>query len=63
MEEQPYLLNKESNWLIEFKAREQLKAAMSEYIEYYNNERINTKRKGLSPLAYRQQSFQDLALI
>ena len=63
MEEQPYLLNKESNWLIEFKTREQLKAAMSEYIEYYNNERINTKRKGLSPLTYRQQSFQDLALI
>ncbi|WP_418903054.1 IS3 family transposase, partial [Thomasclavelia ramosa] len=29
---------------------EQFKAAMSEYIEYYNNERINTKRKGLSPL-------------
>ena len=63
MEEQPYLLNKESNWLIEFKTREQFKAAMSEYIEYYNNERINTKRKGLSPLAYRQQSFQALALI
>ncbi|WP_418953978.1 IS3 family transposase [Thomasclavelia ramosa] len=48
---------------MEFKTREQLKAAMSEYIEYYNNERINTKRKGLIPLAYRQQSFQDLALI
>ena len=63
MEEQPYLLNKESNWLIEFKTREQLKAAMSEYIEYYNNERINTKRKGLSPLVYRKQSFQDLTLI
>ena len=63
MEEQPYLLNKESNWSIEFKTREQLKAAMSEYIEYYNNERINTKRKGLSPLVYRQQSFQDLTLI
>ena len=63
MEEQPYLLNKESNWLIEFKTREQLKAAMSEYIEYYNNERINTKRKGLGPLVYRQQSFQDLTLI
>ena len=63
MEEQPYLLNKESNWLIEFKTREQFKAAMSEYIEYYNNERINTKRKGLSPLVYRQQSFQDLTLI
>ncbi|MFR2720360.1 MAG: IS3 family transposase [Thomasclavelia ramosa] len=24
---------------------EQFKAAMSEYIEYYNNERINTKEK------------------
>ncbi|MFR5001000.1 MAG: IS3 family transposase [Thomasclavelia ramosa] len=42
---------------------EQFKAAMSEYIEYYNNERINTTRKGLSPLVYRQQSFQDLTLI
>ncbi|MFQ9184014.1 IS3 family transposase [Thomasclavelia ramosa] len=42
---------------------EQFKAAMSEYIEYYNNERINTKRKGLSPLVYRKQSFQDLTLI
>ena len=40
-----------------------LKITMEEYIEYYNNERINTKRKGLSPLVYRQQSFQDLALI
>ena len=39
------------------------KAAMSEYIEYYNNDRINTKRKGMSQLAYRQQSFQDLTLI
>lgn len=46
----------------EFKTKEQLRAAMTEYIEYYNNERINIKRKGLSPLAYRQQSFQDLVL-
>lgn len=46
----------------EFKTKEQLRAAMTEYIEYYNNERINIKRKGLSPLAYRQQSFQELVL-
>ncbi|MBE6129821.1 MAG: hypothetical protein E7185_11180 [Erysipelotrichaceae bacterium] len=41
---------------------EQLKKAMEEYIEYYNNERINVKRKGLSPMAYRQQSLSDLQL-
>ncbi|WP_420841804.1 IS3 family transposase, partial [Floccifex porci] len=27
-----------------------------------NTERINAKRKGLSPLAYRQQSFKQLTL-
>ncbi|MGJ1022521.1 IS3 family transposase, partial [Thomasclavelia ramosa] len=26
---------------------EQFKAAIIKYIEYYNNEKINTKRKGL----------------
>ncbi|MBR3311820.1 MAG: IS3 family transposase [Solobacterium sp.] len=35
---------------------------MEEYINYYNNERINAKRKGLSPLAYRQQSLSNLQL-
>ena len=33
-----------------------LKKAIEEYIKYYNEKRINVKRKGLSPLAYRQQS-------
>lgn len=46
----------------EFKTREQLKAAMIEYIKYYNEERINIKRKGLSPYAYRQQSINELKL-
>ncbi|MBQ6494015.1 MAG: IS3 family transposase, partial [Erysipelotrichaceae bacterium] len=36
--------------------------AMEEYILYYNAERINAKRKGLSPLAYRQQSLSKLQL-
>lgn len=34
-----------------------LKKAIEEYIKYYNEKRINVKRKGLSPLAYRQQSI------
>ena len=34
-----------------------LKKAIEEYTKYYNEKRINVKRKGLSPLAYRQQSL------
>lgn len=34
-----------------------LKKAIEEYIKYYNEKRINVKRKGLSPLDYRQQSL------
>lgn len=34
-----------------------LKKAIEEYIKYYNEKRINVKRKGLSPLASRQQSI------
>ena len=40
-----------------FKTLDELKAAMEEYIRYYNEERINTKRKGLTPLEYRYQSL------
>lgn len=42
---------------------EELIKAMEEYIKYYNEERINIKRKGLSPLQYRQQSLSNLELI
>ncbi|WP_173482665.1 IS3 family transposase, partial [Marinobacterium sp. xm-a-152] len=28
-----------------------------EYIDYYNNERIKLKLKGLSPIAYRNQAL------
>ena len=45
-----------------FKTRTELVKAMEEYIAYYNTERINAKRKGLSPLAYRQQPFNQLTL-
>ena len=33
---------------------------IEEYIQWYNEERISIKRKGLSPLEYRQQSFSKL---
>lgn len=46
----------------EFASLEDLKKAIEEYINYYNTKRINEKRKGLSPLAYRQQSLSSLEL-
>ena len=41
----------------EFKTLEQLQKAMEEYIEYYNNERIQVKLKGLTPCQARDQSI------
>ena len=41
----------------EFKTLDDLTIAIKEYIEWYNTKRINVKRKGLSPLQYRQQSM------
>ncbi|MBR3617189.1 MAG: IS3 family transposase, partial [Acholeplasmatales bacterium] len=43
-----------------FKTIDDLKKAIDEYIKWYNEERINLKRKGLSPLQYRQQSLTKL---
>lgn len=40
-----------------FKSLDDLKIAMEEYIRYYNEDRINVKRKGLTPLQYRYQSL------
>ena len=34
----------------------QLKQAIESYIDYYNNDRIKVKLKGLSPVQYRIQS-------
>ena len=44
----------------EFKTLDDLKKAIEDYIKWYNEERINVKRKGLSPLEYRQQSLSQL---
>lgn len=40
----------------EFDTLDELEKAMIEYIDYYNNERITEKTKGLSPIKYRQQA-------
>ena len=40
-----------------FKTLEQLQKAMEEYIDYYNNERIQVKLKGLTPCQARNQSL------
>ena len=42
----------------EFKTLNQLKCAIIDYINYYNNERISCKLKGLSPINFRHQSIQ-----
>lgn len=41
----------------EFKTLDQLQKAMEEYIDYYNNERIQVKLKGLTPCQARNQSL------
>ena len=41
----------------EFETIEDLRRGIENYIKWYNEERINVKRKGLSPLEYRHQSF------
>lgn len=41
----------------EFKSFNLLKKAIDKYIDYYNNERIKVKLKGLSPVQYRIQSL------
>ncbi|MEE3351057.1 MAG: IS3 family transposase, partial [Saccharofermentanaceae bacterium] len=41
----------------EFETLEQLQKAMDNYIDYYNNKRIQVKLKGLTPCQARNQSL------
>ena len=41
----------------EFKTLQDLQLEMEKYIDYYNNERITEKLKGLTPVEYRNQSL------
>lgn len=40
-----------------FNSLDELQNAMEDYIDYYNNQRITTKLKGLTPVQYRIQSL------
>ena len=41
----------------EYKSFEAFATAMSEYIHYYNNERIQAKTKWMPPMQYREASI------
>lgn len=49
-------LKSELFYINQFKSYESLKQAIIEYIDYYNNDRIKQKLKGLSPVQYRTQA-------
>lgn len=49
-------LKSECFYLQKFKSIRELKRAIDEYINYYNNERIRLKLKGLSPVEFRTQA-------
>ena len=50
------LLKSELLYLREFSSMEEFHIELEEYIDYYNNRRIKSKLKGLSPVQYRLQS-------
>jgi len=49
-------LKSELFYLNSFDSIESLEAGLVEYIQYYNEERIKLKLKGLSPVQYREQA-------
>jgi transposase InsO family protein len=44
-------------YLQKFKSINEFEDELRDYIEYYNNERIKVKLKGLSPVKFRTQSL------
>lgn len=50
------LLKSELLYLRKFESMEEFRVELEEYINYYNNKRIKSKLKGLSPVQYRIQS-------
>ncbi len=51
------ILKSEFLYTQEFESVEQFKQELALYIDYYNNKRIKTKLKGLSPVQYRTQTL------
>ena len=51
------LLKSKLLYLREFESFEEFRDELEKYIDYYNNQRIKSKLKGLSPVQYRIQSL------
>ena len=51
------LLKSELFYLREFDSIDEFTEELVKYIDYYNNKRIKSKLKGLSPVQYRIQSL------
>ena len=51
------VMKSELLYVNKWNSMDQFKKALTEYIDYYNNERIKLKLKGLSPVQYRTKSF------
>ncbi len=51
------LLKSELFYLEKFSSYDEFKEALENYLDYYNNRRIKSKLKGLSPVQYRIQSL------
>lgn len=51
------LLKSELIYLMKFSSIEHFESELNDYIYYYNNNRIKTKLKGLSPVLFRTQSL------
>lgn len=51
------LIKSELFYFEKFKSIEDFREKLDEYIDYYNNRRIKTKLKGLSPVEYRTKSL------
>ena len=51
------LLKSELLYLRDFSSMEEFRVELEKYIDYYNNKRIKSKLKGLSPVQYRLQSL------
>lgn len=52
------LLKSELLYLQEFESTEHFMLELEQYIHYYNNDRIKTKLKGMSPVQYRTHTSQ-----
>lgn len=53
------ILKSELFYLKKYKTINQLKIEIHEYINYYNNERIKSNLKGMSPIKYRAHYYQN----